>query len=89
MGGPVISIERSKQTGVRGSAPPHPTAPRTVRVPYLSYGLSSKLWVIRFYSTIIHGVYPNPRISKEVMFVACLNYAFGNVILDLFKLCPL
>jgi len=41
MRGPVLSIERSKQTPVRGSAPAHPTTHGLIRVPYPGYGPSS------------------------------------------------
>jgi hypothetical protein len=69
MRGPIISTKRSKQTPVRGPAPPHPPTSGVIRVPYPIYGsFGSK------------EVYPNPRISKEVMLDACLNYAFENAI---------
>jgi len=35
---PVISTEKSTQTPVRGPAPPHPTTPGVIRMPYPSYG---------------------------------------------------
>jgi len=38
--GLVISTKRSRQTLVWGPAPPHPTAPRVIRVSYPSYGPS-------------------------------------------------
>ena len=38
--GLVISTKRSRQTPVWGPAPPHPTAPGVIRVPYPSYGPS-------------------------------------------------
>jgi len=37
---PIFSTETSKQTPVRGPAPPHPTALGVIRAPYPSYGPS-------------------------------------------------
>jgi len=38
--GPVISTEKSTQTPVKGTTPPHPTAPEVIRMSYPSYGPS-------------------------------------------------
>ena len=59
MRGPVISNDKHKQTPLRGPAPQNSTAPGVIRVPNPYYG----------YTTPIHGVYPNSRISKAVMLV--------------------
>jgi len=38
--GPIISTEKSMQILVKGTVPPHPTAPEVIRMSYPSYGSS-------------------------------------------------
>ena len=78
--GPVILNDRHKQTSVRGPAPQNPTAPRVIRVSYLSYGSSASTQP-QYMEFIPTSRFPKQWCLFKLCFWTCLNYAFWTCLI--------